>query len=261
MKLLVICILHHLNSVSKHGQIQLSKHLKHGQIHISPKFSCFREVYNFCGLLIHFFNQELSILHPFNSIDGGTGGAAAAQGATPYSTILEYSWCKSTSLIFRFRSISHNQSIFQEVPAANAVADISSRCSRQQQQQVRADSIGRAAAAAVGGGRRQRQVADGWQRQQQVPPPGKTRVALPAEVRERGAAAGIAAGTRNLRRRGGRRGGGARRGGRLGGAAAVGVGLLGGWIGRRKKEEEAEGGLICNSLKRRRGFFAKLELN
>ncbi|XBJ18039.1 hypothetical protein VPH35_009308 [Triticum aestivum] len=76
-----------------------------------------------------------------------------------------------------------------------------------------------AAASAVRGGRTAA-VATG-------PATGKTRMALPAEVSERGAVAGVAAGARNRPgTRAGRRGGGARRGGCLGGAAAVGVGLL-----------------------------------
>ncbi|XP_044408480.1 uncharacterized protein [Triticum aestivum] len=58
-------------------------------------------------------------------------GAAAAQGATPYSTVLEYTWCKSTSLIFRKSTCSQQQQQRQSPTAAtDAVANSSSRSAR-----------------------------------------------------------------------------------------------------------------------------------
>ena len=86
----------------------------------------------------------------------------------------------------------------QLLTVAEAVADSSSRCSRRQQQQMqsptattgprgldRADCSGRSrwrAKAAAGGNGRWRTDGSGSNR---IPPPGKTRVALPAKVRER----------------------------------------------------------------------------
>ena len=84
----------------------------------------------FCELHIPKEGQKSSLPDNYTCSFPRTG-AAAAQGATPYSTVLEYTWCKSTSLIFRKSTCSQQQQQRQSPTAAtDAVANSSSRSAR-----------------------------------------------------------------------------------------------------------------------------------